>query len=90
MEKSLGSGASRLPSYNDARDQFSRDYLVRNLQSTSGNVSKSARLAKRNRTDFYKLLTRYRLEPDDYKQRRPHTAKKASKRRNLPRESGLR
>jgi two-component system response regulator GlrR len=90
VEKSLGSGTSRLPSYNDARDQFSRDYLVRNLQSTSGNVSKSARLAKRNRTDFYKLLTRYRLEPDDYKQRRPHTAKKASKRRNLPRESGLR
>ena len=90
VEKSLGSGASRLPSYADARDQFSRDYLVRNLQSTAGNVSKSARLAKRNRTDFYKLLTRYRLEPDDYKQSRSCTAKKAPKRRNLPHESGLR
>jgi DNA-binding NtrC family response regulator len=80
-----GTAASRLPSFDDARDQFSRDYLVRNLQSTSGNVSKSARLAKRNRTAFYKLLTRYRLQPDDYKEGRSCTAKKAPKNRDLPR-----
>jgi two-component system, NtrC family, response regulator GlrR len=70
VEKSLGSAAAHLPSFDDARDQFSRDYLVRSLKSTSGNVSKSARLAKRNRTDFYKLLTRYRLQPGEYKGRR--------------------
>lgn len=65
--KSLGSAASHLPSYDVARDQFAHDYLFKNLKSTSGNVSKSARLAKRNRTDFYKLLTRYRLQPDEFK-----------------------
>jgi two-component system, NtrC family, response regulator GlrR len=70
VEKSLGSRAAHLPSYDDARDQFSRDYLVTNLKGTSGNISKSARLAKRNRTDFYKLLTRYRLQPDAYKESR--------------------
>jgi two-component system response regulator GlrR len=90
VEKSLGSAAAHLPSYDDARDQFSRDYLVRSLQSTSGNVSKSARLAKRNRTDFYKLMTRYRLEPDDYKESRPCTVKKALKNRHLPRGYWLR
>ena len=70
VEKSLGAGVAHVPSYADARDQFSRDYLVRSLKSTSGNISKSARLAKRNRTDFYKLLTRYRLQPDAYKDSR--------------------
>jgi two-component system, NtrC family, response regulator GlrR len=40
--------------------------VVKNLQSASGNISKSARLAKRNRTDFYKLLARHRLLAEDF------------------------
>jgi len=79
VEKSLGSSSAGLPSYDDARDQFCRDYLVKNLQSTAGNVSKSARLAKRNRTDFYNLLSRYRLQPDEYKQKRLCISKKTPK-----------
>jgi two-component system, NtrC family, response regulator GlrR len=75
VEKSLGTGAAQLPSYDDARAQFSRDYLVQNLKSTSGNISNSARLAKRNRTHFYKLLTRYRLEPNAYKANRQRMPK---------------
>jgi two-component system, NtrC family, response regulator GlrR len=67
VQQSLGSGSTRMPSFDDARDEFSRGYLVKNLQSTEGNVSKSARLAKRNRTDFYKLLTRYRILAEDFK-----------------------
>jgi two-component system, NtrC family, response regulator GlrR len=76
VEKSLGDAAARPPSLDDARDQFARDYLLQTLQDTRGNVSKSARLAKRNRTDFYKLLLRYRLEPDEYKQTRLSAADK--------------
>jgi two-component system response regulator GlrR len=67
VRQSLGSNSTRLPSFDDARDEFARDYLTKNMQSTSGNVSKSARLAKRNRTDFYKLLSRYRLLPENFK-----------------------
>ncbi len=67
VKQSLGSASRQVPSYDDARDEFARDYLVRNLQSTSGNVSKSARLAKRNRTEFYRLLSRHRLHPGEYK-----------------------
>jgi two-component system response regulator GlrR len=67
VQQSLGSDSMRLPSYDDARDEFSRDYLAKSLESTSGNVTKSAILAKRNRTDFYKLLSRYRLEPEKFK-----------------------
>jgi two-component system response regulator GlrR len=40
---------------------------VQLLKVTRGNVSQAARLAKRNRTDFYKLLTRYELSADQYK-----------------------
>lgn len=67
VEQSLGDAAKMVPTYDEAREKFARDYLKNNLQSTAGNVSESARLAKRNRTDFYKLLARYRLEPDDFK-----------------------
>ena len=44
-----------------------RNYLVQILQITGGNVSQAARLAKRNRTDFYKLLSRHQLSPDEFK-----------------------
>jgi len=79
VRQSLGDTPSQVPSYNDAREQFSRDYLVRNLQITAGNISKSARLAKRSRGDFYKLLSRYQLQPDEYKKRRVGLAKKMPK-----------
>jgi len=46
-----------------AHQEFERDYLVGLLQATAGNVSRAARLAKRNRTEFYRLLHRHELEP---------------------------
>ena len=71
VEKSLGSAGTKVPTYDEARDGFARDYLETNLRVTAGNVSQSARLAKRNRTDFYKLLARYRVEPGQFKQDDP-------------------
>jgi two-component system, NtrC family, response regulator GlrR len=65
----VGAAASRLPSFDEARDEFTRNYLVQILQITGGNVSQAARLAKRNRTDFYKLLGRHQLTPDEFKAR---------------------
>ncbi len=67
VQQSLGGGSAQLPSFDAARDEFTRNYLSQILQATSGNVSQAARLAKRNRTDFYKLLSRHQLQPDDFK-----------------------
>lgn len=53
----------------DARRDFERDYLIRLLQNTAGNVSQAARIAQRNRTEFYKLLARHGLDPVNFKQR---------------------
>ena len=67
VRSALGEQASALPSFSDARDEFTRNYLSQLLQITRGNVSQAARLAKRNRTDFYKLLGRHQLNPEHFK-----------------------
>ncbi|MGB5344890.1 MAG: sigma 54-interacting transcriptional regulator [Woeseia sp.] len=67
VQASLGEHAGKLASFSDARDEFTRNYLSQILQITGGNVSQAARLAKRNRTDFYKLLSRHDLNPDAFK-----------------------
>ncbi|MEP7312860.1 MAG: sigma 54-interacting transcriptional regulator [Pseudomonadota bacterium] len=69
VQQSLGGAPGRLPSFDEARDEFTRSYLSQILQITGGNVSQAARLAKRNRTDFYKLLGRHQLVPEDFKGR---------------------
>jgi two-component system response regulator GlrR len=69
VQSSLGEHAGKLASFSEARDEFTRNYLSQILQITMGNVSQAARLAKRNRTDFYKLLARHDLNPDTFKTR---------------------
>jgi two-component system response regulator GlrR len=69
VQQSLGSTSGRLPSFDEARDEFTRSYLSQILQITAGNVTQAARLAKRNRTDFYKLLARHQLTADEFKQK---------------------
>jgi two-component system response regulator GlrR len=56
-----------LPTLDEARTQAEREYLVALLQVTRGNVTHAARLAGRNRTEFYKLLGRHALEPERYR-----------------------
>jgi two-component system response regulator GlrR len=67
VRSALGEQANSLPSFSEARDEFTRNYLSQLLQITGGNVSQAARLAKRNRTDFYKLLGRHQLNPEQFK-----------------------
>ncbi len=69
VEQALGVQPDTLPSYAEAREEFTRNYLIQLLQITGGNVSQAARLAKRNRTDFYKLLARHDVNPDNFKRR---------------------
>ena len=63
VEKALEDLGTPLPSFSEARSNFERDYLIRLLKMCEGNVSQAARSAKRNRTDFYKLLARNNIEP---------------------------
>ncbi|MBN4053139.1 sigma 54-interacting transcriptional regulator [bacterium AH-315-L15] len=63
IQKAIRNKHEDLPSFRSARDRFERDYLVQLLQITLGNVSHAADIAKRNRTEFYKLLSRHKLDP---------------------------
>ena len=51
----------------EARRAFEHDYLVQLLETTGGNVTRAARVARRNRTEFYKLLARHHIDPGRYK-----------------------
>lgn len=61
------SDEAALIALDDARREFERDYLLRLLRATAGNVSQAARVAQRNRTEFYKLLARHGLDPASFK-----------------------
>src|SRR3954471_20805416 len=67
VRQALDAGDTALTPLDEARKAFERDYLVRILKITGGNVTKAARLAGRNRTEFYRLLERHSLEPGMFK-----------------------
>jgi len=67
VERALNRPVEDLESFDEGRRRFERDYLVRLLKTTEGNVTVAARLAKRNRSDFYTLLARHQLEPGSFK-----------------------
>jgi two-component system response regulator GlrR len=67
VRQALDAGDTALTPLDEARRAFERDYLVRILKITGGNVTKAARLAGRNRTEFYRLLERHSLEPSVFK-----------------------
>lgn len=57
-----------LPSLNEAKSEFERKYLIKVLKLAGGKVTEAARLAGRNRTDFYKLLNKHHLEAARFKE----------------------
>ncbi|MBB6115135.1 two-component system response regulator GlrR [Rahnella inusitata] len=68
VRQALEGENTALPTFADARNQFELNYLRKLLQITKGNVTQAARIAGRNRTEFYKLLSRHELEATDFKE----------------------
>lgn len=68
VEQALTGENTALPTFAEARNQFELNYLRKLLQMTKGNVTNAARLAGRNRTEFYKLLSRHELDAADFKE----------------------
>lgn len=63
VQKALKGNSNEILPFAAARARFEREYLIQLLQITDGNVTQATRLAHRNRTEFYKLLSRHHLEP---------------------------
>ncbi|WP_300449223.1 sigma 54-interacting transcriptional regulator [Accumulibacter sp.] len=63
IQRALRVPALEAMTYAEAKQRFERNYLVQILKLTDGNVADAARLADRNRTEFYRLLQKYELTP---------------------------
>jgi two-component system response regulator GlrR len=67
VERALRGKPQGFVAFATARDQFELEYLSNLLQMTDGNVAQAARLADRNRSEFYKLLKRHALDPSRFR-----------------------
>ncbi len=67
LNDSFRQGDCKIATFDEARREFEQHYLVKLLQMTRGNVTQAARVASRNRTDFYKILNRHHIVPSLFK-----------------------
>jgi two-component system response regulator GlrR len=67
VQRALRSPSIQVLTFAEARQRFERDYLVGLLKLTDGNVADAARLADRNRTEFYRLMQKHGLTPGHFK-----------------------
>lgn len=70
VQQAIQNEDTELTSFEQARRKFEREYLAQLLKITDGNVTNASRMAKRNRTEFYKLLQRHQLDPRLFKPQR--------------------
>ena len=67
VQRALRSPSVQVLTFAEAKQRFERDYLVGLLKLTDGNVADAARLADRNRTEFYRLMQKHGLTPGHFK-----------------------
>jgi two-component system response regulator GlrR len=67
VQRALRVPGMEVLSYTEARQRFERDYLVNLLKIADGNVADAARLAERNRTEFYRLMQKHGLTPGQFR-----------------------
>ena len=56
-----------VPSFKEAKRAFETRYVVGLLRRCGGNISRAARLAKKDRKDFYDVIRRTGIDPTDFR-----------------------
>jgi len=56
-----------VPSFKDAKRAFERRYVTGLLRRCGGNISRAARLAKKDRKDFYDVIRRTGIDPSEFR-----------------------
>ena len=69
---------AEIPTLDEAKQSFERRYLISVLRASEGNITTAARMAGRNRTEFYKLLGRHNLDPARFRWRTDRKGKKVN------------
>ncbi|MFT7457896.1 MAG: two-component system response regulator GlrR [Planctomycetota bacterium] len=67
VQKALQNQPAPLQTLKDAKQEFERNYLISVLRVSQGQVANAARIAGRNRTEFYKLLNQHNINPVDFR-----------------------
>jgi two-component system response regulator GlrR len=67
VQRALRQPAIEVLPYAEAKRKFEREYLINLLKLTDGNAADAARLADRNRTEFYRLMQKHELTPGLFK-----------------------
>ena len=63
----LAADGDNVPSFKDAKRAFETRYVVGLLRRCSGNISRAARLAKKDRKDFYDVIRRTGVDPSEFR-----------------------
>ena len=66
-KKALQEKPGEILTLKEARQEFEKNYLISILRITNGHVANSAKLAGRNRTEFYKLLSLHNLDAAEFR-----------------------
>jgi len=67
VQKALQDESNAIIPLDAARRNFEQTYLINLLKLTQGNVTQAAKLAQRNRTEFYRLLERHHIQANTFK-----------------------
>lgn len=63
----LSADAEEVPSFKEAKRAFETRYVVGLLRRCGGNISRAARLAKKDRKDFYDVIRRTGVDPSEFR-----------------------
>jgi two-component system response regulator GlrR len=63
----LSARADRVPSFREAKRAFESRYVESLLRLCDGNISQAARLAKKDRKDFYDVIRRTGVDPTSFR-----------------------
>jgi two-component system response regulator GlrR len=63
----LAAEGQNIPSFKEAKRAFETRYVTGLLRRCSGNISRAARLAKKDRKDFYDVIRRTGVDPADFR-----------------------
>ena len=67
VQRALHNEYAEIPPFNEARNQFERDYLTRLMQITNGNVTQAARLSRIERQSFQQVMRKYNIRSESFR-----------------------
>lgn len=67
VQRALQGEPAKTQTLKNAKQEFERNYLISVMKITNGHVANAAKIAGKNRTEFYKLLNQYEIEADGFR-----------------------